>query len=190
MSQIRKILIIEDDREIQIVTGDITKEDTDAIVNAANSHLAHGGGVAAAIVRAGGYEIQKESNEYIAKNGPVSTGEAAVTGAGKLKAKYVIHTVGPVWKGGQFGEDELLEKAVYNALLRAHELKLRSVAMPAISMGIFHFPKKKGTRIILSAIERFFKDHPETTVKLVKVVNIDDKMSDYFIDAAKDIFGV
>ncbi len=190
MQDVRKIILLHDDREIQIVTGDITKEETDAVVNAANSHLAHGGGVAAAIVRAGGYEIQRESDEYVRKNGPVPTGEAAVTGAGRLKAKYVIHTVGPVWRGGNSGEDELLEKAVYNALLRAHELKLESISMPAISMGIFRFPKERGTRIILKAIEKFFEDHHDTTLKLVRIVNIDDKMSEHFVRAAKEVFGV
>ena len=189
MGEVRKVILLEKG-EIEIVTGDITDEDTDAIVNAANSHLSHGGGVAAAIVRAGGYEIQRESDEYVRKHGPVPTGEAAVTGAGKLKAKYVIHAVGPVWRGGGNNEEELLRKAVYNALLRAHELKLKSVAMPAISMGIFGFPKDRGTRIMLKAIEEFFKDHPDTTIEKVRIVNLFDEMSEEFIKAAKDVFGV
>lgn len=189
MGEVRKVILLEKG-EIEIVTGDITDEDTDAIVNAANSHLAHGGGVAAAIVRAGGYEIQRESDEYVRKNGPVPTGEAAVTGAGRLKAKYVIHAVGPVWRGGNNDEEELLRKAVYNALLRAHELKLKSVAMPAISMGIFGFPKDRGTRIMLKAIEEFFKEHPDTTIEKVRIVNLFDEMSEEFIKAARDVFGV
>ena len=190
MGVVRKVIILENDKEIEIVTGDITKEETDAIVNAANSHLSHGGGVAAAIVRAGGYEIQKESDEYVRKHGPVPTGEAAVTGGGKLKARYVIHAVGPVWRGGNYGEEELLRSAVYNALLRAHELGIESVSMPAISMGIFGYPKELGTRVILKAAAQFFKDHPESSVKLLRIVNISDDMSDEFIKAAKDVFGV
>ena len=88
------------DKKIQVAVCDLTQEDVDAIVNAANENLKHGGGVALAIVRAGGYEIQRESDEYVKKHGPVKTGDAAVTSAGKLKAKYVIHAVGPVWRGG------------------------------------------------------------------------------------------
>jgi putative ATPase len=190
MGKVRKVIVLDNDKEIEIVTGDITFEESDAIVNAANSHLAHGGGVAGAIVRAGGYEIQRESDEYVRKHGPVPTGQAAVTGAGRLKAKYVIHAVGPVWRGGDNNEEELLKSAVYNALLRAHELGLKSVAMPAISMGIFGFPKDKGTRIMLRAIEEFFKDHPNTSVEKVRIVNLFDEMSDEFIKAAKDVFGV
>jgi len=189
VSKVRKVIILGD-REIEIVTGDITDEEVDAIVNAANSHLAHGGGVAAAIVRAGGYEIQRESDEYVRKHGPVPTGEAAVTGAGKLKARYVIHAVGPVWRGGNEGEEKLLRKAVQSALMRAHELKLRSVSMPAISMGIFGFPKDRGTRIMLKAIADFFEDHPNTTIEKVRIVNLFDEMSEEFVKAAKDVFGV
>ena len=189
MGKVKKVIILND-KEIEIVTGDITDESTDAIVNAANSHLQHGGGVAAAIVRAGGYEVQRESNEYVKKHGPVPTGQAAVTGAGNLKAKYVIHTVGPVWRGGNNGEEDKLFQAVYNALLRAHELGIESIAMPAISMGIFGFPKDKGTRIMLKAIEKFFKDYPETSVKKVRIVNLFDEMSEEFLKASKEVFGV
>lgn len=189
MGKTKKVVMIGE-REIEIVTGDITDESTDAIVNAANSHLQHGGGVAAAIVRAGGYEIQRESNEYVRKHGSVPTGQAAVTGAGSLKAKYVIHAVGPVWRGGGNDEEDLLFKAVYNALLRAHELGIESIAMPAISMGIFGFPKDRGTRIMLRAIEKFFKDHPGSSVKKVRLVNLFDEMSEEFVKAAEEVFGV
>ncbi len=189
MSKVEKVILLGD-REIQIVTGDITREETDVIVNAANSHLAHGGGVAGAIVRAGGYEIQRESDEYVKKHGPVPTGEAVVTGAGDLKSKYVVHAVGPVWRGGDQGERELLRKAVYNALLRSHELGVESVSMPAISMGIFGFPVDEGTRILLRAVEDFFKDHPDTSLKLVRIVNLSGDMSRKFIEASKEVFGV
>ncbi len=185
-----KKVIIFDDVDIEIVTGDITKEVTDAIVNAANSSLAHGGGVAGAIVKAGGKEIQKESDEYVRKHGPVPTGEAAVTGAGRLKAKYVIHAVGPVWRGGKYNEEKLLESAVYNALLKAHELKLKSISLPAISMGIFGYPKEEGTRTILNAIKKFIEEHPDTAIKTVRIVNIDDDMTEEFIKACRDVFGV
>jgi len=166
--------------KVQIVQGDITKEEVDAIVNAANEHLKHGGGVAGAIVRAGGYEIQRESDEIVRKNGPVPTGEAVVTGGGKLPAKYVIHTVGPVWKGGKSGEDEKLRNAVYNALLRAHELKLESLSIPAISTGIFGFPKERAVPIFAKAIKEFLDDHPDTSLKLVRICNIDEETTNVF----------
>ncbi len=189
MSKVEKVILLGD-REIQIVTGDITSEEVDAIVNAANSNLAHGGGVAGAIVRAGGYEIQRESDEYVRKHGPVPTGEAVVTGAGNLKAKYVIHAVGPVWRGGKANEPDLLRSAVYSALSRAHELELKSLAMPAISMGIFGFPHDLGTRIVLRAIKEFFEDHPETRIELVRLVNLSPDMSREFVEASREVFGV
>ncbi len=189
MSEVKKVILFED-REIELVTGDITDEDTDAIVNAANSHLAHGGGVAAAIVKAGGYEIQKESDEYVRKNGPVPTGKVAVTNAGKLKAKYVIHAVGPIWRGGRNNEEKLLRSAVYNSLKKASELNLHSISLPAISMGIFGYPKNLGTVTILQAIKDFFEENPESTLKKVRIVNLLDDMTKEFIKAAKEVFGV
>ena len=117
--------------------GDITQQDTDAITNAANEYLKHGGGVAGAIVRRGGYEIQKESDEIVRERGPVPVGEAVVTGAGKLKAKYVIHTVGPRW--GEGDEDNKLYRAIQSVLREADKLKISSVAIPAVSTGIFGF---------------------------------------------------
>ncbi len=187
MAKVRKVILFKD-AEIEIVTGDITKEETDAIVNAANSHLAHGGGVAGAIVRAGGYEIQRESDEYVSKHGPVPTGEVAVTGAGNLKAKYVIHAVGPVWRGGKENEEELLYRAVYNSLRKAQELGLESISLPAISMGIFGFPIDRGTRILLKAIKDFLENGGK--LRLIRVVNLQDEMSDRFIEAAEEVFGV
>ena len=166
--------------EIEIVRGDITQEDVDAIVNAANSNMKHGGGVAGAIVRKGGYEIQRESDEIIAKMGPVPTGEAVVTGAGKLKAKYVIHAVGPVWRGGKYNEDELLFKAVYNALLRAHELGVESLSMPAISTGIYGFPKDRAVVIFAKAIKKFLDEHGDTKLRKIRICNIDSLTAGIF----------
>ncbi len=189
MDKIEKVILFED-KEIELVTGDITNEETDAIVNAANSHLSHGGGVAAAIVRAGGYEIQKESDEYVKKYGPVPTGEVGVTGAGKLKAKYVIHAVGPVWRGGKNNEETLLRNAVYNSLKKASELNLESISLPAISMGIFGYPKNLGTVTMLQAVKDFFKENPNSTLKKVRIVNLFDDMTKEFIKASKEVFGV
>ena len=167
--------------KIEIVQGDITKEEVDAIVNAANEYLQHGGGVAGAIVREGGYEIQKESDEIVRKYGIVKTGNAVVTSGGRLKANYIIHAVGPVWHGNE-NDDNLLFNAVYNSLLRAHELNLKSISMPAISTGIFGFPKRRAVGIFASAIKKFIDEHQDTSLKLIRLCNIDSKTSKIFSD--------
>jgi O-acetyl-ADP-ribose deacetylase (regulator of RNase III) len=164
---------------VQNFICDITKENVDAIVNAANSNLKHGGGVAWAIVRAGGYEIQRESDGYVRTHGPVPTGEVAVTNGGNLKARYVIHAVGPVWRGGNHREEELLFKAVYNSLLKAYELGLESIAMPAISTGIYGFPKARAAKIFGKAIKKFLEDFPNTNLRLIKICH-DNSSSKYF----------
>jgi putative ATPase len=179
MAEVRKELEYKG-KKIRIVKGDITREEADAIVNAANEYLKHGGGVAGAIVRAGGSVIQEESDRIVQERGRIPTGEAVVTGAGKLKAKYVIHAVGPVWRGGSHGEDELLYKAVYNALLRAHELKLKSISMPAISTGIFGFPKERAVGIFSKAIKDFIDQHPDTALEEIRICNIDEETTKIF----------
>ncbi len=171
-----------DGKTVQIVHGDITVEDVDAIVNAANSYLKHGGGVAGAIVRRGGYEIQAESDEIVRKNGPVPVGEAVVTGGGNLKARYVIHTVGPRW--GEGDEDNKLRNAVRNALKRATELGLKSVSLPAISTGIFGFPKERGAEIILKEVIRFLREE-KTSLETVRLCNIDRSTTDIFVEKAR-----
>ena len=172
-------------RKVQIVLGDITLEEVDAIVNAANSHLKHGGGVAGAIVRRGGFEIQEESDEIVRERGPVRTGEAVVTSGGKLKAKYVIHTVGPVWRGGNHGEDKLLYRAVYNSLLKAHELGVESISMPAISTGIYGFPKERAVPIFARAIADFFREHGDSSIRIVRICNIDPVTAKIFAEKFK-----
>ncbi len=159
---------------LQVRQGDLTQEDVDAIVNAANTHLAHGGGVAGAIVRRGGYAIQEESDRWTARHGPVPTGQVAVTDAGSLPCKFVIHAVGPVWQGGGAHEEELLGAAVSNSLLKADELKLHSVALPAISSGIFGFPKERCAEIMLAKTLDFFNNHPKSQLREVRFTNIDE----------------
>ena len=136
---------------IRLVEGDITELEVDAIVNAANSYLKHGGGVAAAIVRKGGYEIQRESDEYVRKYGPVPEGGVAVTRAGKLKAKYIIHAVGS--KYGDPKGDEKLASAIRSAILKAEELGLTSIALPAISTGVFGYPYQRCAEIMVSVLK-------------------------------------
>ena len=131
--------------EIELVKGDITELDVDAIVNAANSRLKHGGGVALAIVRKGGKIIQDESD----KIGYCEVGNAVITTAGRLKARYVIHAVGPRY--GEGNEDIKLRNATLNSLRLADEYNLSSIAFPAISTGIFGFPKDRCARIMLDA---------------------------------------
>jgi len=175
------------DQIIQIVQGDITTEEVDAIVNAANEHLQHGGGVAWAISKKGGPAIQKESDEWIRQNGPVPHSHPAWTSGGLLSAKYVIHAVGPVWGDGD--EDNKLADAVTGSLRVADELKLTSIAMPAISTGIFGFPKERAAKIIFSAIEKYFVENSSSGLKIVKLVLFDQATVDVFIRSWHDKWG-
>ena len=170
---------------VRVVQGDLTREPVDAIVNAANSHLMHGGGVAGAIVRAGGRQIQRESNAWVRQHGPVPTGSAAVTGAGRLPCRYVIHAVGPVWRN-RGDEDELLAAAVTSALELAAEHHLESVSLPGISTGIFGFPKERGARVILRAVLAAVAEKNFTEVNLT---NIDAQTAGIFAAAAREILG-
>lgn len=173
MSELIIELRLKTGQLIQVRQGDLTQEDVDVIVNAANSHLQHGGGVAAAIVRRGGSVIQEESDRWVEEHGSVPTGEVAVTGAGELACRYVIHAVGPMWHGGGQGEDELLRKAAWNSLLKADELKLRSIALPAISSGIFGFPKEECARILVDTALAFCSQYPHGPVRGIRFTNID-----------------
>ncbi len=144
-----------------LVQNSIIEEKTNAIVNPANEHLSHGGGVAGLISRAGGDEIQKESYG----KAPVKTGQAAYTTAGKLPFRYVVHTVGPIWKGGGAGEEKLLESAVRSALQMAAKLELQSVSMPSISTGIFGYPLQPAIETIVKTILEFLEQ--ESTLQEV-----------------------
>ncbi|HET9914687.1 MAG TPA: macro domain-containing protein [Anaerolineales bacterium] len=172
---------------IQIVQGDITIEEVDAIVNAANEHLQHGGGVAWAISKKGGPAIQKESDAWIRHHGSVSHARPAWTSGGLLPAKYVIHAVGPVWGDGD--EDNKLESAVTASLRAAEELKCSSIALPAISTGIFGFPKDRAAGIIFSAIEKFFIENSMPILKTVKLVLYDQPTVDVFLKTWQDKWG-
>jgi len=139
--------------EVVLVEGDITELEADAIVNAANPYLEHGGGVALAIVRKGGYVIQEESREYVRRFGPVRVGGVAVTSAGRLKAKYVIHAVGPVF--GDPEGDSKLALAIKSSLDRAEELGLRSIAFPAISTGVYGYPYRKAAELMVEVLKSY-----------------------------------
>jgi O-acetyl-ADP-ribose deacetylase (regulator of RNase III) len=136
---------------IEVILGDITRQDLDAIVNAANTQLAHGGGVARAISNAAGAELQRACDELIAERGPLVTGEAAATDAFELPCRKVIHTVGPIY-GRHGGEEaELLAAAHRSAIGLAAELGLRSIAFPAISCGIYGYPLDEAAPVAVAA---------------------------------------
>jgi O-acetyl-ADP-ribose deacetylase (regulator of RNase III) len=167
---------------VQIVQGDITTEEVDAIVNAANAHLQHGGGVAWAISKRGGPAIQKESDEWVRTKGTVSHAHPAWTSGGLLPAKTVIHAVGPVW--GEGDEDAKLAAAVSGSLGVADELDLQSIAFPAISTGIFGFPKERAAKIILDSIYEYFSKD-SSTIKTVRLVLFDNETVEPFLKALK-----
>ncbi len=135
---------------LELINGDITELDTDAIVNAANEWLAHGGGVAGVISRRGGPTIQRESNAWLRRHGRVVTGSAAITSGGNLKARHVIHAVGPVYDRSPRSA-ELLASAVRASLQLADEHGLKSIALPAISTGVFGYPLEEAARVMLEA---------------------------------------
>ncbi len=149
---------------LELVEGDITKQETEAIVNAANTSLLGGGGVDGAIHRAGGPQILEECK----KIGGCPIGEARITTGGRLKAKWVIHTVGPVYRDGKHREPELLADAHRNSLQLASEKGIQSVAFPSISTGAYGYPMVDGARIGLRAAIEFLKAHPE--ISLVRFV--------------------
>ena len=178
--------VLQTGQTIQIVQGDITIENVDAIVNAANERLQHGGGVAWAISKKGGPKIQKESDEWIRQHGHVPHSHPAWTSGGRLPSKYVIHAVGPVWGDVQGtvasgNEDVELADAVVGSLRVADELNCSSIALPAISTGIYGFPKDRAAEIIFSTIYKYFVENSSSAVKTVKLVLFDQPSVDVFI---------
>jgi O-acetyl-ADP-ribose deacetylase len=140
---------------IELITGDITKIEADAIVNAANTSLLGGGGVDGAIHREGGPAILDDCRKIVARQGGCKTGEAVITTAGRLPANYVIHTVGPVWNGGNRNEPEKLESCYRNSLQLALENDCKTIAFPGISTGIYRFPKELAAQIAVRTIRTF-----------------------------------
>lgn len=162
---------------LEVVVGDLTAQPVDAIVNAANEHLAHGGGVAAAIVRAGGWVIQEESDRWVREHGPLEPGHAAVTSGGSLPAKHVIHVVGPRYRQGQDNEG-MLAAAVQAGLEAGADLGLGSIALPAISAGIFGYPRPEACRVIVETIKRWTADHSQ--YERIALVGYDEAAADDF----------
>jgi O-acetyl-ADP-ribose deacetylase (regulator of RNase III) len=137
---------------LSLMQGDITNQTTDAIVNAANSSLMGGGGVDGAIHRAGGPAILEDCKKIVAKQGRLPTAEAVITTAGNLPSKFVIHTVGPIWRGGNQNEPQLLRSCYINSLKLAEENKIRTISFPSISTGVYGYPVDQASEVALKAV--------------------------------------
>ncbi len=168
---------------VVLVEGDITAQRVDAIVNAANSRLAGGGGVDGAIHRRGGPSIMEECRRI----GGCPTGSAVVTGAGNLPARWVIHAVGPVWSGGRRGEDDLLASAWRESLERAREIGARTVAFPSLSTGAYRFPVDRAARIALATVRDWLEAHPGELDE-VRIVLFDRPTLDAWKEALDELF--
>lgn len=181
MTEIYKIYSFPGGQRLEIVQGDLTRQAVDAIVNAANSRLAHGGGVAGVISQRGGPVIQRQSTAWVQEHGPVLHERPAYTEAGNLPCRYVIHAVGPVWGAGE--EEEKLASAVRGSLIVAEELGLTSVALPAIATGIFGFPKELAAGIFFKTIGAYFQQYRASTLKLVRLTLRDQPTLAVFLSA-------
>jgi len=164
----------------EIMRGDITIENVDAIVNAANKRLKHGGGLAGIIVRNGGSIIQAESDAWIKDHGPITHTNPAFTSGGKLPCKHIIHAAGPIW--GEGNEEVKLNDTIQGVLMLADQLGLSSIAIPAISTGIFGFPKDIAAPVIYNSICAYFKDHGGSNISLVRLTLFDQKTIDVFLN--------
>ena len=166
---------------IKLAQGDITKEQVDAITNAANEKLAGGGGVDGAIHRAGGPEIMQECDEIRARQGGCPTGQAVITTGGNLAARHVIHTVGPIWRGGNSNEPALLASCYHTSLALAHRHGLRTIAFPSISTGVYGYPTPEAAAVALNAVKEFVSAHQG--IEEVRFVLFDDATYQCFKDA-------
>ena len=161
------------DTRILLVKGDITREKVQAIVNAANSGLMGGGGVDGAIHRVGGEKIKEECQVIVSRIGRLPAGKAAITSGGNLPAKYVIHTVGPVWRRGDKGEAEALANCYRESLILADSELLESIAFPAISTGVYGYPPDQAAKIAVNTVIEYLSSE-HTSIELVEFVSYDD----------------
>jgi O-acetyl-ADP-ribose deacetylase (regulator of RNase III) len=175
--------------KVILVQGDITEQETDAIVNAANPTLMGGGGVDGAIHRKGGPKILEECKQIRATQWPdgLPTGKAVITSGGNLKARYVIHTVGPVWRGGESGEPELLAEAYHNSLKLAVSKGLRTIAFPSISTGAYGYPIEKASKIAVLTVKDFLEK--EDRIEKVVFVLFSKRDLEVYEKTAMEIFG-
>ena len=182
--QAREVTV--DQAKLSIIQGDITKQATDAIVNAANPGLMGGGGVDGAIHQAGGPAILEECKQIVAKQGWLPTGKAVITTGGNLRAKHVIHTVGPIWQGGNKGEAALLESAYRESLRLAAEQKLTSVSFPSISTGAYGYPVAEAARVAIKAVISFLREQV-TSLKEVVFVLFDSRTYQAYSSALEEL---
>jgi O-acetyl-ADP-ribose deacetylase len=176
------MLKVGDPEEVRLLRGDLTEYPADAIVNAANSELLPGGGVCGAIHRAGGPAIAEECRRVRTERGPLPPGKAVATTAGNLRAQYVIHTVGPVWNGGNRGEAEVLASCYRESMRVADELKLHAIAFPAISTGIFGYPAEQAAAVAIPTVIAALP--PAQHLVFVSIVLFDKSTLDVFARAA------
>ena len=174
--------------KLSLIQGDITKQATDAIVNAANPSLMGGGGVDGAIHRAGGPAILNECKQIVAKQGRLPTGKAVITTGGNLKAKYVIHTVGPIWHGGKGDEAELLASAYRESLKLATERNLTSSSFPSISTGAYGYPVDEAARIATRTVVSFLRKQA-TSLREVVFVLFDSTTYESYCSALEEMEG-
>jgi len=186
MNEIEAYHSLPSGQRIEVVWGDVTEEHVDAIVNAANSHLMHGGGIAAAILHRGGRVIEEESLAWVKQHGPVEHDQPAYTSAGKLPCRFVIHAVGPVWGSGD--EDHKLGSAIEGSLRLAEQLELHSIAIPPISTGIFGFPRERAAKVILMTIKQHFIDRPDSALGRVRLTILDRPTLIVFLRDFEKIF--
>jgi O-acetyl-ADP-ribose deacetylase (regulator of RNase III) len=170
--------------KLSTIQGDITKQATDAIVNAANPSLMGGGGVDGAIHRAGGPAILDECNKIVARQGRLPTGQAVITTGGNLKARFVIHAVGPIWHGGSGNEGELLRSAYYECLKLAAQNRLASISFPSISTGAYGYPVAEAAKIAVSTVISFLKEQP-TSLEEVVFVLFDSRTHQSYLSALR-----
>ncbi len=182
MNDIKATRALPSGQRLVVVHGDITREDVDAIVNPANGWLAHGGGVAGAILRRAGFDLQLESDAWVERYGEIPNGGVALTEGYMLPAKRVIHAVGPVWHGGGRNEEAELASAVTNTLDLAEREGCATVAMPAISSGIFGFPKERCAEILFDRVEAWFAARPQSVLRELRFTNIDAPTVGVFLD--------
>lgn len=172
--------------KLAVIQGDITKQATEAIVNAANSSLMGGGGVDGAIHRAGGSAILEECKQIVSRQGRLPTGKAVITTGGNLKARFVIHTVGPVWHGGNKGEPELLASAYRESLRVAVENKLSSISFPSISTGAYGYPVAEAAKVAIGTVASFLKERG-TSIKEVVFVLFDPATFESYSSVIEEI---
>lgn len=186
MNEIEAYHNLPSGQRIEVVWGDVTDEHVDAVVNAANSHLLHGGGIAAAILHHGGRVIEEESLNWVKQHGPVEHAKPAFTSGGNLPCRYVIHAVGPVWGTGD--EDQKLSQAIEGSLRLAEHLELQSISIPPVSTGSFRFPKDRAAKVILNTLKSHYLNLPESKLKVVRLVILDRPTLVVFLKAFERMF--